>query len=189
MSPCSKIKQLRQIVSSVLEEDELSFNHYRYCNRKLTMEQCYGSYNAKPLACQSIPVPKNCKNPISVIVQGEKYGNRTKDGNGDWTEHITPGGTLCIVDDSLSGTCVKFKDRFTSTEKEILAHGKRMPGPKDLPIPIEGTQEEQRLNRWQKNKYINPADVILGLAESVCRVHLTTQAVTLWKNGKVRKAL
>ena len=185
MSVCSQVKQLRSIVSPVLEEDELSFNHYLYCNLKTIKEQCYGAFNAKPLACQTIRVPKNCKNPISVIVQGEKYGNRSKDGSGDWTEHIRPGGTLCLVDDLLNGTCVTFKERFTSSEKGILAQGKKMPGPKDLPIPVKGQKEEQRLKRWANNRYINPHDVILALAKSVCRVHLTTQAVTLWKNGKV----
>lgn len=186
MSPCSRIKQLRKIVSDILEEDELSFNSYLYCNRQAAKSECYGPFNAKPLTCQSITAAKNCQKPLVIIAQGRHFGNRTKDGGSDWTEHIIPGGTICVVDDTLSGTCVTFKDRFTSTDKDILARGKRMPGPVDLPSPAKNKKEEGRVKRHRKNRYINPYDVILALAESVCKTSLTEQAVTLWKNGKVR---
>ena len=159
-TPCAKVKTLRKILAEVLSAGDFEWANLQYCARdkRLTKKVCPDDIVESPIACtQSV----KCAKPLLVITTGLgsppswplEWEVETRIVQKDWHKNIKPGGTLCLVNSAMEGHCLKFKDRFSPSEKQRLqAH------------PTEKAA----------------SDLVRDLAESICEISLTKSVKQLF---------
>lgn len=157
-SPCNKVKTLRKILAEVLSADNFEWANIQYCKGRVSKKVCPDDVVESPIACAQTT---KCAQPLTVITTGlgsspswplewEVETRMVK----TWAKNIKPGGVLCLVNSSMEGHCLKFKNRFSTVEK-------------------------QRLQAYPTEKAA--ADLVRDLAESICEISLTKQVKNLWK--------
>ena len=232
-SVCARVKTLRKILAEVLSAGDFEWANIQYCARnkqreRVTKKVCPDDTIESPIACTQAP---KCAKPLTVITTGLgsppswplEWEVETRivnnplipfiKGERDWAKNIKPGSTLCVLNSAMEGHCLKFKNRFSATEKQrlqaisplrALVHPVRERGTECLPREISRNIMWNNTNYTlshgvkEKTSYtlshgVNShptekaaTDLLMDLAESICEISLTKQVRQLWKKGKRR---